>query len=405
MKSESLITDLRQSFPLLQAKEALIYLDSAATTQKPSQVIDAMSDFYRMHYATVHRSVYTLAKEATEAYYSVRRKVHSFLNAKSLEEIIFTRGTTASLNLLAQSFGAAFLKEDDIVLVPEIEHHSNIVPWQMACKRHHAKLQRIPVDDNGEIIFEAFEKLLSEKVKMVSLAHISNVLGTLHPLEKIIKAAHAVGACVCVDGAQSAAHLPVDVQQLDVDFYAFSAHKMYGPTGIGVLYGKKALLEKMSPIEGGGDMIESVNWEETTYQPLPLKFEAGTPMIVEAIGLGAAIDYLNQVGLKNIAAWEHHLLEQMTSQLLEIPGLHIVGTSPSKGPIISFSIEGIHPLDLATLLDCKEIALRTGHLCSQPTMKRFKISSLSRVSFGLYNHEREIERFIYALREIMALLT
>lgn len=404
MKTCDFMTQKRYDFPLLQAKKSLIYFDSAATTQKPECVIEAMNDFYRNHYATVHRGVYSLSRDATDAYFEVRRKVQAFLNAARSEEIIFTRGTTASLNLIAKSYGKISLKKGDIVLIPEIEHHSNVVPWQMICKEQGAYLQKIPVNEEGEIDLEAFEQLLKQKVKIVSLAHISNITGTLHPLKNIIEAAHRAGAVVCVDGAQSVAHHSVDVQALDIDFFACSAHKMYGPTGVGILYGKKSLLEMMPPIEGGGDMIEQVTWETSTYQPLPFKFEAGTPMIAEVIGLGAAIDYLLHVGLEEIAEWENHLLKKMTMHLLEIPKLRIIGTSSTKGAIISFYIEGIHSLDLATLLDCKEIAIRTGHLCSQPAMNRFNVSSLSRISFGLYNHPEEIETFIHALQEAIHLL-
>lgn len=396
--------DVREDFPLLTSKKSLIYLDSAATTHKPASVIEAMKTFYQDRYGTVHRGVYSLARDASEAYHGVRKKVQTFLNAQKAEEIIFTRGATASLNLVARSFGEAFLKEGDSILVPEIEHHSNFVPWQMACKRHGAHLRKIPVNDRGEILFEDFERQLNQKVKLVSLAHVSNVIGNLHPIEKIIEAAHHVGAAVCVDGAQAAGHFSIDVQKLDVDFYAFSAHKIYGPTGIGILYGKERLLEQMPPVEGGGDMIEHVSWNETTVQSLPLKFEAGTPMIAEAIGLGAAIDYLFEISLEVIHEQESRLLQRMTSQLETIEGLRILGTQGSKGPIVSFLIDGIHPLDLATLLDCKEIAIRTGHQCSQLAMERFGISSVSRASLGIYNDLEEIDRFAQSLREILYLL-
>ncbi len=398
------LTPLRQEFPLFQKKPDLLYFDSAATTQKPASVIDAITDFYRFHNATVHRGLYGLAREATEAYQAVRRQVQAFLHADKTEEIIFTRGTTASLNLVARSFGKAFLKPGDAVLISEVEHHSNMVPWQMVCHELGARLLRIPVDEKGELRLETLPDLLEKKVKIVSLAHVSNVLGTMHPLERIIPLAHQAGAVVCIDGAQSAPHFPIDVQKWDIDFFAFSGHKVYGPTGIGVLYGKRSLLEQMPPLEGGGDMIEQVGWDTTTYQPLPLKFEAGTPMIAEVIGLGAAIDFINRVGMQTISAWEHALLMKATRLLSEIPGLRIVGEAASKGAILSFTIEGVHPLDLATFLDCRDIAIRTGHLCSQPTMHRFGITTAARLSFGVYNNLNEIDHFMHVLKDVLSLL-
>lgn len=402
-----LSVDLHKDFPVLKKRihgHPLIYFDTAATAQKPQSVIRAITDFYSNHYGTVHRSIYQLSKESTDTYEAARRKVQRFLNAAQPEEIIFTRGTTASLNLLARSFSKRFIRPGHAIMISEIEHHSNIVPWQMVCEDYGAVLRIIPVNDDGELILEAFYELLDEKVKLVSIAHVSNVLGTVHPVKEIIKEAHRVGAYVCLDGAQAAAHLPVDVQELDADFYAFSAHKLYGPTGIGILYGKQELLDKMPPVEGGGDMIEKVTLEKTTYNRLPLKFEAGTPMIAEAIGLGAAIDYVSSIGMDTIHAWEQELLNYATDRLKQIPHLRIIGNAQQKGAIISFTIEGIHPLDLATLLDCRGVAIRTGHHCSQPAHDRYGLSSSARLSFGLYNTFEEIDQFLSILRGVIELI-
>lgn len=397
----------RQDFPILEKKilgHSLIYFDTAATAQKPLSVINAMSHFYMHAYGTVHRGVYALSKEATDAFHGVREHIQRFINAEQPEEIIFTRGTTASLNLLASSFGKQFIRPGHAIIISEIEHHANIVPWQMVCEEYGAVLRIIPVNDEGELILEAYESLLDEKVKLVSIAHMSNIFGTIHPVKKIIESAHHVGAYVALDGAQAIAHFPIDVQELDVDFYAFSGHKLYGPTGIGVLYGKQHLLEKLPPIEGGGDMIEKVTLQKTTYNQVPFKFEAGTPMIAEAIGLGAAIDYLEAFGMEAIYSWEQELLAYATEKLLQIPNLRILGTVPDKGAIITFTIDGIHPLDLATLLDCKGIAIRTGHHCSQPSMERFGLTAASRISFGLYNTLEEIDFFLQALSDTLDLL-
>lgn len=381
-----------------------IFFDSAATAQKPRNVIETMHRFYSEQYATVHRSVYDFAAQATARYNDVRLKIKEFLNAAFVEEIIFTKGTTEGINLVAASFGKAFLQPGDEVIISTMEHHSNIIPWQLICQERGAKLKAIPINARGELILEEFDKLLTDRTKMVSIAHIANSTGTINPIEEIIKRAHARGAKVMIDGAQSAGHMPVDVQKLKVDFYAFSGHKAYGPTGIGVLYGKRALLEKMPPYQGGGDMIDEVSIQSSTYQHPPLKFEAGTPMVAEVIGLGEAIDFINSVGKERIAAWEQDLLEYATKRILEIKGLHIIGTSEKKGPIISFTVEGLHPLDIGTLLDIRGIAVRTGHLCSQPTLKFFNVPSLTRVSFGLYNTIEEIDIFIEALKEVILLL-
>ena len=398
---------LRKDFPILRKKiqgYPLIYFDTAATAQKPQVVIDAMHDFYTHHYGTVHRGVYSLVREATDLYVNARKHVQNFINAAEPEEIIFTRGTTASINLLARSFGEKFIRPGHAIMISEVEHHSNIVPWQMLCEERGAVLRIIPVNDDGELIQEAFEALLDDRVKLVSIAHMSNVLGTLHPVKAMIESAHRVGACVCLDGAQAAAHLPLDVQNLDVDFYAFSGHKLYGPTGIGVLYGKQKWLDKLPPLEGGGDMIENVTLDKTTYQRSPLKFEAGTPMITEAIGLGAATQYLSSIGMDTVQAWEQELLTYATQKLQTISGLKILGNATEKGAIISFNIEGIHPLDLATLLDCRGIAIRTGHHCSQPAHDRFGVTASARISFGLYNTFDEIDIFFTSLTSVLELL-
>jgi cysteine desulfurase/selenocysteine lyase len=381
-----------------------IYLDSAATAQKPRSVIDTMGRFYSEQYGTVHRSVYDFASQATSRYNEVRKKLKEFLNAAFEEEIVFTKGTTDAINLVASSFGKAFLQPGDEILITEMEHHSNIVPWQMICEERGARLKAVPMNDRGELIFEAFEQLLTDRTKLVSVAHIANATGTLNPVEEMIHCAHARGAKVLIDGAQSAAHMPVDVQKMKADFFVFSGHKAYGPTGVGVLYGKRALLEKMPPYQGGGDMIDEVTLQSSTFQHPPLKFEAGTPMIAEVLGLGEAIDFIESLGRHNIAAWEQDLLEYATKRLKEIKGLRIIGTAPKKGAIISFIIDDIHPLDMGTLLDIRGIAVRTGQLCAQPTLDRFHLSSMVRVSFGIYNTFEEIDTFVEVLKEVILLL-
>lgn len=401
------LAQARLDFPMLSKKmhgKPLVYFDTAATAQKPNQVIDAISSFYRDHYGTVHRAVYALSLYATEEYQNVRQKAQRFLNAAKPEEILFTRGTTESINMVAYSFGKAFLKPGDEILVSAVEHHANIVSWQIACEDRGAILKVIPVNDRGEIILEEYERLLSPRCKLVAIGHVSNVLGTIHPIKQVIAMAHAHGAKVLIDGAQAAPHVKVDVQDLDADFYVFSGHKIYGPTGIGVLYGKEALLNAMPPAQGGGDMIAHVTFEKTSYTALPLKFEAGTPMIAEVMGLGAAFDYLNAIGLETISAWEHTLLEAATQQMEEIPGVRIIGTAAQKGGIISFVAEHVHPLDLGTVLDLKGIAVRTGHHCSQPTMQRFGVEATTRASFGLYNTLEEVDHFIESLHQAISQL-
>jgi len=399
---------LRSDFPMLQKKvygHPLIYLDSAATALKPLVVIETLSSFYKESYGTVHRGVYHSAKEATEQYHAARRKIQIFLNTKYAEEILFTKGTTDGINLVALSLGEGFFQANDEIFIPETEHHSNIVPWQMLAARKGIKVVPLPVDDDGVLLLEEFQKRVSTKTRLISLAHISNFTGARQPIEALINCARQFGIKVFLDAAQSVPHLPIDVQALDIDFLAFSGHKAFGPTGIGVLYGKKELLEMMPPVQGGGDMIEQVSWEKTTFQKLPLKFEAGTPMIAQAIGLGAAIDYIEQSGREKIAAYEDMLLRYATERLLEIPQLRIIGQAKNKGPIISFVVSNCHPYDLGTLLDLQGIALRTGQLCVQPAMKRFGVKEVLRASFAPYNTKEEIDLFTSALKQNIASLS
>jgi cysteine desulfurase / selenocysteine lyase len=398
---------IREDFPMLRQTmhgKPLIYLDSAATAQKPQAVIDAITHFYQSSYGTVHRAVYELAVHSTDEYQKTRHKLKAFLNANQVEEIIFTRGTTESINLVAYSFGKAFIQPGDEILISAMEHHSNIVPWQMACEDRGAILKVIPMNERGELLLDEYAKLLNEKTKLVAVAHISNSLGTLNPIKQMAAMAHAADAKILVDGAQSAPHLPIDVQDLDVDFFVFSGHKLFGPTGIGVLYGKEALLEAMPPYQGGGDMIEKVTFEETTYNTLPLKFEAGTPLIAQVIGLGAAVDYLQSIGLPAIQQWEHDLLAHATHQMETLEEVRVIGTAKQKGSLISFTAEGVHPLDIGTMLDLKGIAVRTGHHCAQPVMRFFNVPSTARASFAFYNTKEEIDTFISSLQEVLQLL-
>lgn len=392
---------MKKDFPIFEHKKPLIYLDNAATTHKPQVVIDALSNFYAHHYGTVHRALYSLSTEATHLYNQARKTIQNFINARQTEEIIFTRGTTDSINLVAKSFAKSFLKPGDEILISEIEHHSNIVPWQMVCEQYGTQLKWIPVDDKGDLRLETLDSLLTHKTKLLSIAHVSNTLGTIHPIQTLIQAAHAKGARVLIDGAQAAAHQNIDVQALNADFYAFSGHKLYGPTGIGILYGKMDLLEAIEPIMGGGDMIERVNLTKSSYAKPPLKFEAGTPPIAQAMGLKAAIDYLSLVGMSHILSHEAQLLLYATERLQTISGIHLIGTSVHKTGIISFTIKGKHPLDIATLLDFEDICVRSGHHCSQPTMKRFQLDSTLRLSFGLYNTLEDIDIFIDALKRVI----
>ena len=395
--------DIKKDFPLLNrdfGEKGLVYLDTAATSQKPAVVIDAMDKFYRESYGTVRRGVYRLSEKATQGYEGTRKKVASLLNAKSEKEIIYTRGATESLNLVAYSFGRAFLKPGDEIILSQIEHHANIVPWQIAREMTGAIIKIIPCNDDGELILEEYKKLLSSKTKVVAVNHVSNALGTINPVKEIARLAHEVGAVVVVDGAQGISHMPVDVQEMGADFYAFSSHKMFGPTGVGILYGRYEILEKMPPFLGGGDMIRQVTFEKTTFQNPPYRFEAGTPAIAEVVGLGAAVDYLQSVGLANIAKHEHALLEYGTRILSEIPGLKLIGTAKEKAAVLGFVLEGIHPHDIGTLLDMEGIAIRAGHHCAQPTMERFGVPATARASLGPYNTETDIDALAAGIRKI-----
>jgi cysteine desulfurase/selenocysteine lyase len=388
------VTAIRQDFPALSQSihgKPLVYLDNAATTQKPRAVIDALTGFYTQNCANVHRGVHTLSERATTAYEAARIKVMRFLNAKAPEEIVFTRGATESINLVAQAWGRANVGSGDEILITALEHHSNIVPWQLLAQEKRARLTVAPMDDRGEVILEEFEKRLGPWTKIVAVSHVSNVLGTINPVRKMIEIAHAHGVPVLVDGAQAAPHLRVDVRALDCDFYAFSGHKTLGPTGIGVLYGKRKLLEAMPPYQGGGDMIRSVKFECTVYNDPPYRFEAGTPHIAGAIGLAAALRYLESVGLDNIAAYEHELLEYGTEALGGIGGLRLIGTAPNKAAVLSFVLEGVHPHDIATILDSEGIAIRAGHHCAEPVMDRFGVPATSRASLAFYNTKEEID--------------
>lgn len=384
---------MRDEFPIFKKHPEWIYLDSAATAQKPQCVIDALTKFYSEDYATVHRAIYRYSLHASEQYRETRLTAARFLNA-SPDEIIFTKGTTDALNLVAQSYGRKVLKPGDEILITEMEHHSNLVPWQMIAKETGATLRYIPFDTRGVLEWEG---TITPRTKIVALAHVSNVTGTIHPIRAIADAAHAVGAKLVVDGAQAAPHLKIDVQALGADFYAFSSHKCYGPTGVGVLYGKKELLEEMPPLQGGGDMIERVELEETSYQLPPLRFEAGTPSIAGVIGLKTALEFVEKHRHPDT------LLGFATEKLLKIPGLKIIGTAPEKGPILTFHIEGVHPLDLATLLDLKNISIRSGHLCAQPLLRKFGLTAAARASFGLYNTREEVDQLIEAVMEVGAL--
>src|SRR5262245_13606625 len=394
---------IRQDFPVLKQKihgKPLVYLDNAATAQKPQAVIDAIRKFYEVDCANIHRGVHELSQRSTAAYEQTRAKVKRFLNAKSNGEIIFVRGTTEGINLVTQTWGRRNLREGDEIIIAGLEHHSNIVPWQMLCEEKAARLRVIPIDDRGDLILEEYEKLLGPRTRMVAIGHVSNALGTINPVAQIIEMAHKAGALTLVDGAQAVPHLKVDVQALGCDFYAFSGHKLFGPTGIGVLYGKQKLLTAMPPYQGGGDMIRTVTFEKTTYNDLPYKFEAGTPDIAGGIGLGAAIDYLNAIGMEKIAAYEHELLVYGTEALSKIPGLQIIGTAKEKAAVLSFVIEGIHPHDIGTVLDRQGIAVRTGHHCAQPVMDRYHIPATTRASFAFYNTFAEIDALVAGLHKV-----
>jgi cysteine desulfurase / selenocysteine lyase len=393
----------RADFPILSQQvygKPLVYLDNGATTQKPGVVIEAENRYYREYNSNIHRGVHALSQRATEVYETARGKVQRFLNAGAPEEIIFVRGTTEAINLVAQSYGRSRIKPGDEILISAMEHHSNIVPWQILCEQTGAKLRVVPINDAGEFMMKEYEELLSSSTKMVAVVHLSNALGTINPVQEIIDRAHELGVPVLVDGAQAAAHLNVDVQKLDCDFYAFSGHKIYGPTGIGVLYGKRTLLEAMPPYQGGGDMIRAVTFEKTEYNILPYKFEAGTPNIAGAIGLGAALDYVSGIGLETIAAHERDLLCYATEAVSEIPGLRLIGTAREKSSMLSFVIEGAHPHDIGTILDHDGIAVRAGHHCAMPVMDRFGVPATVRASFALYNTRDEVDALVAGIHKV-----
>lgn len=395
---------IRQQFPILDQQinnRDLVYFDNAATSQKPLNVINALVDYYKGYNANIHRGIHTLAEKATRAYEDTRLTAKSFINAKSAEEIIFVRGVTEAINLVAATYGRAFLKEGDEVIISELEHHSNIVPWQLICEEKKAKLKTIPVNSDGEINIEIYKTLLSSKTKIVAVNHASNSLGTINPIKEIINLAHQFGAIVLIDGAQAGAHLVIDVQDLDCDFYCLSSHKMYGPTGTGILYGKKELLEKMPPYQGGGEMIKDVTFEKTTYNDLPYKFEAGTPNIADVVAFRYAMEFILEIGRENIAAHEHELLVYATEKVGALSGVKLIGTAKNKVGVLSFVVEKIHPFDIGQMLDARGIAVRTGHHCTQPLMACFGIEGTVRASFAVYNTKREIDQLVDGLTRII----
>lgn len=401
------IIQIRKDFPILHRQvngKPLIYFDNGATSQKPQQVIDVINRYYQHENSNIHRGIHTLSQEATDAYEKARTTVQQFINAKHHHEVIFTSGTTGSINLVASSFGKKHLQAGDEIIISTMEHHSNIVPWQMICEEKGAILKVIPISDKGELLMDEFEKLLSSKTKLVSITHVSNTLGTINPVKEIIKLAKAVGAAILIDGAQAVPHTKVDVQALDCDFYAFSAHKMFGPTGVGILYGNEAILNELPPYQGGGDMIKTVTFEKTTYNELPHKFEAGTPNIVGGLGLAAAIDYMNNIGIANIEAYEHELLNYATGKIKQIEGVRIIGEAANKASVLSFLVDGTHPSDIGMIIDKLGIAIRTGHHCTEPLMNRFDIPGTARASFAFYNTKEEIDVFIKALERAVNML-
>jgi cysteine desulfurase/selenocysteine lyase len=394
---------VRQDFPLLQQQvrgKPLVYLDNAATSQKPQSVIDAVTRFYTSENANIHRGVHYLSERATDAYDQVREKVARFLNARSSREIIFTRGTTEGINLVAQSYGRLALKPGDDIVITAMEHHSNIVPWQLVCEQTGARLRAAPFNDAGELDVDAFERLLTDRTRLVSVVHVSNALGTVNPVKRLIALAHGRGIPILLDGAQSAPHLGVDVQELDCDFFAFSGHKLFGPTGVGVLFGRESLLEQMPPYQGGGDMIATVTLERSTWAPLPAKFEAGTPMIAQVMGLGAALDYVMDLGFDRISSWEQQLLSYATERVIGIEGLKLIGTAAHKASILGFTLKGVHPHDIGAILDDSGIAIRAGHHCAQPVMRHFGIPATARASFAFYNTRDEADLLADALMQI-----
>ncbi|GAB3692424.1 cysteine desulfurase [Spirosoma flavus] len=401
------IQKIRQDFPVLDQEvngRPLVYFDNAATNQKPLPVIHALTRYYESYNANIHRGIHHLAEQATAAFEASRRAIQEFLNAKHWQEIIFTYGTTDGINLVAQTYGRKFLKEGDEIIISTMEHHSNIVPWQMLCEEKGCVLKVIPVNDQGELLLDEYEKLLSERTKFVSCVHVSNALGTINPVKTIIDKAHAVGALVLIDGAQASSHLDLDVQALDADFYVLSAHKLYGPTGMGVLYGKKEILDSMPPYRGGGEMIKEVTFAKTTYNDLPYKFEAGTPNIADVVAVKTALEYMANLGKENIAAHEHDLLQYATEQLTTLDGLRIIGQAKEKIGVISFVMDGIHHQDIGVILDQQGIAVRTGHHCTMPLMQRFGIAGTTRASFAVYNTRDEVDRLITGLRRVQKMM-
>jgi cysteine desulfurase/selenocysteine lyase len=394
---------IRKDFPILKQKvygKPLVYLDNAATSQKPQRVIDAILHFYTQDCSNVHRGVHLISERATRAYEEARVKVQHFLHAAEHREIVFVRGTTEAINLVAQTYGRQHVQAGDEVLITAMEHHSNIVPWQILCEEKGARLRVAPINDRGELILEEFERLLGPRTRIVSVAHVSNALGTVNPVRQIVEMAHRWSAAVVLDGAQAAPHLKVDVQELDCDFYAFSGHKAFGPTGIGTLYGKARLLEAMPPYQGGGDMISSVTFEKTLYNTIPYKFEAGTPNVAGVIGLGAALDYVNQIGMDNITSYEHALLAYATEAIGQIPGVRLIGTAREKVGVLSFLVEGVHAHDVGTVLDREGIAIRTGHHCAQPVMERFGVPATARASLAFYNTKQDINALAAGLQMV-----
>ncbi|MEZ0607697.1 SufS family cysteine desulfurase [Fibrella sp. WM1] len=405
--AHSWVAQIRADFPVLNQLvngRPLVYFDNAATTQKPRAVLDALTRYYEHDNANIHRGIHALAERATASFEATRRAVQSFLNAREAEEIIFTYGTTDGINLVAKTYGRTYLGAGDEVIISTLEHHSNIVPWQMLCEERGCVLKVIPIDDNGDLLMDEYDKLLTERTKLVSVVHVSNALGTINPVKTIIEKAHAVGAVVLIDGAQATSHIDIDVQALDCDFYVFSAHKLFGPTGMGVLYGKRALLEAMPPFRGGGEMIKEVTFEKTTYNDIPYKFEAGTPNIADVIAVKSAIEYVDLLGKDNIAAYEHELLTYATEALQTIDGLRIVGNAKEKVSVISFVLDGIHHEDTGVILDQQGIAVRTGHHCTQPLMRRLGIAGTTRASFSVYNTTDEIDRLVNGLQRVKAMM-
>ena len=401
-KAEFDVMKIRRDFPILDQQvhgKPLVYLDNAASSQKPVQVQQAMQDYYLNDHANVHRGVHSLSQRATDAFESARQTVQSFLNAASDKEIIFVRSATEGLNLIAASYGRQILKPGDEVLITVLEHHSNIVPWQLICEQTGATLKSVDVNDDGELDIEQYKSLLNDKTRIAAFNHVSNALGTINPVEEMVKYARDAGVTTVIDGSQAAPHLAIDVQAIDCDFYVITGHKMFGPTGIGVVYGKQALLEAMPPYQGGGEMIKFVSLEKSTYAELPAKFEAGTPDIAGAIGLAAAIDYMNDIGIDNIARYEHELLSYATAKAAEIKPLKIIGTASNKASVLSFVVDGIHPHDLGTILDNEGVAVRTGHHCAQPLMKRFNVPATARASFAMYNTTEEIDALMAAINK------